>query len=431
MEWLIRNGRVVDPGAGIDGVMDVRVSGDRVVEVGSGLGKSGPAEEEFDASGLVVTPGFIDMHVHLREPGQEEKETIATGTRAAAAGGFTAVAAMPNTVPAVDSEAQVNLVVGRARSTGVVRVYPIGCISKGRSGETLAEMADMRRAGAVAVSDDGVWVADSGLMRRGLEYASMFSLPVISHAEEPRLAQEGAMNEGFLASRLGLKGIPAAAEEIAVARDIRLAELTGARLHIAHVSTRGSVELIRAAKAKGLDVTAEVTPHHLILTEERVEGYDTDAKVSPPLRTAEDLAGLRAGLVDGTIDVIATDHAPHTTEDKAVEFSAAPSGLVGLETAVALVLDRLVATGVVTLDILVQRCSLAPARILGIEAGSLRPGGLADLTILDPGMTKTVDKRQFLSKGRNTPFDGWRLTGWPAGTFVGGRLIMSHGEVLL
>jgi dihydroorotase len=370
------------------------------------------------------------MHVHLREPGQEEKETIATGTRAAAAGGITAVAAMPNTLPTIDTEAQVNLVLARAQATGAVRVYAIGAMTKGRMGEVISEMADMRRAGAVAVSDDGAWLADAAVARRAMEYASMLGLPVISHAEESRLAQDGAMNEGFLATRLGLKGIPAAAEEIAIARDLRLAELTGARLHIAHVSTRGSVELIRVAKAKGIAVTAEVTPHHLILTEERVEGYDTDAKVSPPLRTSEDIGALRAGLADGTIDVVATDHAPHTAEEKAVEFSAAPTGFVGLETALALLLDRLVGPGTLSLGTLVERFSLAPAKILGVETGRIAPGGLADLTLIDLSLKRTVDKRSFRSKGRNTPFDGWELTGWPVGTMVGGKLVISQGEVL-
>ena len=430
MELLLKGGRVVDPGQGLDGRLDVRLVDGLVAEVGEELAPGTEAEVR-QVSGLVVLPGFVDPHVHLREPGREDEETIASGTRAAARGGFTAVAAMPNTRPAVDREALVRFVLDRAAREGAVRVYAIGAVTKERAGEELAEMADMARAGAVAFSDDGNPVMNAALFRRALEYAGGLGRPVIVHAEDANLVGDGAMNEGALSTRLGLPGIPAVAEEVMVARDLLLAQFTGARLHVAHLSTAGALRLVREAKARGVPVTCEVTPHHLFLTEEAVRGYDTHARVSPPLRTAADCAALQEGLVDGTIDAVATDHAPHTREEKLVEFGLAPPGLVGLETAVALVVDRLVRPGRLTWAGLAERMSTGPARVLGVVPNAIAPGAPADLTLIDPEAEVTVDPEAFVSKSRNTPFAGWRLTGAPAATVVGGRVVMWRGEVLV
>lgn len=429
MELLLKGGRVVDPTTGLDGLFDLRVVDGRVAEVGRELKPSAPDADCRRVDGCVVVPGLVDLHVHLREPGREDAETIRTGTRAAARGGFTAVAAMPNTRPAIDREAMVRFVTERAAREGAVRVYPIGAITKERAGEELAEMGDMARAGAVAFSDDGNAVMNAALMRRALEYAGAHGRPVIVHAEDKALVGEGVMNEGALATRLGLPGIPAAAEEVMVARDLLLAKLTGCRLHVAHVSTAGSLALIRAAKAAGVAVTCEVTPHHLFLTEEAVEGYDTAARVSPPLRTAADCAALQAGLCEGVIDAVATDHAPHTREEKLVEFGLAPPGLVGLETAVALLVDRMVRPGRLSWGEFVERCGAGPARVLGLSPNRIAPGATADLTVIDPEAQWTVEPGDFASKGRNTPFAGWTLTGRPVATVVAGRLVMWHGEV--
>lgn len=429
MELLIKKGRVIDPASGIDEVMDVLVSGgtiravDRELSVGAGM-------EVLDAAGKIVTAGLIDMHVHLREPGYEAKETIASGTRAAAMGGFTAVACMPNTQPVADNQAVITLIKERARVEGVVRVYPIGSITKGSSGEELAELADLAAAGAVAFSDDGRPVASAAMMRRALEYASMLKRPVISHCEDRQLAGDGVMHEGYYSTVLGLKGIPAAAEEVMVARDIILAELTGSPVHIAHVSTAGSVRLIREAKERGVPVTAEAAPHHFTLTDAAVEGYDTSTKVNPPLRSRDDVAALVQGLQDGTIDAIATDHAPHTIEEKDVEYDYAPFGMVGLETAVPLVATHLVAAGHLTWSQALAKMTCNPARILNLQGGTLTPGEAADITIIDPELERVVDPGSFVSRGKNSPFAGWRLNGWPVATIVGGKVVMREGRVL-
>ena len=425
---LLKGGRVIDPSRHVDGVADVLLADGLVVETGPRLAARGA--EVIDASGLVVCPGFIDLHVHLREPGREDKETIATGTRAAAAGGFTAVCAMPNTEPVNDTAGITQAILERARAEGVVRVYPIGAITKGSLGEELAEYGDLREAGCVAVSDDGRPVANARVMRRALEYARAFDLPVIDHCEEPSLSQGASMNEGPVATLLGLRGAPAAGEAIVVERDVRLAELTGGRLHIAHVSAAGSVDAVRRGKARGVRVTAEATPHHLVLTDQAVKesDYDTATKMNPPLRSEEDRRAVLDGLRDGTIDCIATDHAPHSQDDKKVEFDQAAFGVVGLETAVSLCLDRLVRPGVLGLEQMVTLLSVAPARVLSLAGGTLAPGSVADLTLLDLDRRVKVDPARFVSKGRNTPFAGWTLRGGPAMTIVGGRVVWTAGR---
>ncbi|MGE5508696.1 MAG: dihydroorotase [Chitinophagales bacterium] len=431
MELLLKGGRVVDPGGLLDAALDVRVVDGRVAEVGPDLAPGSPEADCRRIDGCVLVPGLVDLHVHLREPGREDAETVRTGTRAAARGGFTAVAAMPNTRPAIDREAMVRFLTERAAGEGAVRVYPIGALTKERAGEELAEMGDMARAGAVAFSDDGNTVMNAALMRRAMEYARAHGRPVIVHAEDRTLVGEGVMNEGRLATRLGLPGIPGAAEEVMVARDLILAKLTGCRLHVAHVSTAGSLALIRQAKAEGVPVTCEVTPHHLFLTERAVEGYDTAARVSPPLRTAADCAALQDGLCEGVIDAVATDHAPHTLEEKLVEFGQAPPGMVGLETAVGLLVDRLVRPGRLTWGAFVERCARGPARVLGLTPNRIAPGAVADLTVIDPQARWTVDPSRFASKGRNTPFAGHTLHGQATATVVAGRLVMWQGEVLV
>jgi dihydroorotase len=422
---LVSGGTVVDPVAGRAAPADVLVDGESIAAVGTPGTLAAADAVLLDARGLLVCPGLVDIHVHLREPGYEYKETIATGLAAALAGGFTSVACMANTNPVNDSAAVTQFIRERARLVGTVRVHPIGALSLGLAGERLAEIGEMHRAGIVAVSDDGEPVMDAGLMRRALEYTRMFELPVVVHEEDRSLAGGGAMNEGAVSLRLGLRGIPAAAEEVMLARDLALTRLTEGRLHVAHVSTAGSVALLREAKAQGLRVTAEATPHHLFLTEEAVEGYGTNAKMAPPLRTAGDVAALRAALADGTIDAIASDHAPHHEDEKAVEFEQAANGVVGLETALALGL-RLVAEGVLDLPTLVARMTVGPARVLGLPAGTLAPGAAADVTLVDPERRWRVEARRFRSKGRNTPFDGWEVTGRAVAVIVGGRVV--HDE---
>jgi dihydroorotase len=421
VKLLLRNARVVDPSAGLDGERDVLVEDGRVVRLGRGIPADGA--DVIDLRGLVACPGFIDMHVHLREPGQEWKETIATGTRAAAAGGFTGVACMPNTEPPIDSRSVVEFVLAQARQHGAVPVYPIGCVSKGQKGEQLAEMGDMAVAGARGFSDDGKPVASAGLMRRALEYARIFDLPVIDHCEEPTLVSGGVVHEGEVSTRLGLKGWPGVAEDVMVQRDILLAEYTGGAVHIAHMSTGRAAALVRSAKAAGVRVTCEVTPHHLVLTDQAVLAYDTDAKMNPPLRAAADRAALLAAIADGTVDAIATDHAPHHTDEKCVEFSRAPFGIVGLETAVSIGLDRLVHAGVIGLPRLVDLMSCGPARVLRLAKGSLAPGSDADVTVLDLAREVVVRPAAFASKSANTPFSGWALRGAPVMTIVGGRVV--------
>ncbi len=420
---ILKGGRVIDPARAIDATLDVLIKDGTVAELGAKLSARGA--QVIDVAGKVVCPGFIDLHVHLREPGFEEKETIASGTRAAAAGGFTAVCAMPNTKPVNDEASVTRLIVERAREHGVVRVYPIGAITKGSQGEELAEYGDLREAGCVAVSDDGRPVASARVMRRALEYARAFDLPLIDHCEEPTLAERAAMHEGTISGLLGLRGQPWAAEALPVERDILLAELTGGRVHIAHASTAAAVDAIRRGKARGVRVTAEATPHHLLLTDEAVRDsdYDTSTKMNPPLRAEADRLALVEGLRDGTIDCIATDHAPHTIDDKRVEFDAAAFGVVGLETAVSLCLDRLVQAGLIDLSRLVALLSTQPARLLGLPGGTLAPGSPADVTVLDLGRTIRVEPELFESKGRNTPFAGWNLKGAPAATLVAGRVV--------
>jgi dihydroorotase len=433
----IRGGRVLDPGSGLDTIADVLIEGGRIAKVGASLA----AAQVVDASGLVVCPGFVDIHCHLRDPGFEHKETIETGTRAAARGGFTTVCCMPNTEPPIDSQATVEYVLRTAASVGLVRVLPIGCVSRGRHGETLAELADLAQAGVVGFSDDGNPVADASLMRRALEYSQALGLPVIDHCEEPSLTKDGVMHEGWVATRLGLHGQPAAAEESAVARDIALAEFTGSHVHIAHVSTRGSVELVRAAKARGVNVTAEVTPHHLTLTHEAVAfspaspagngglSYDTNAKVNPPLRTREDVEACVEGLLDGTIDAIATDHAPHALEDKLCEFDQAAFGISNFETALGALLT-LVPEGRLDLPVLIAKLTAGPVRALGLDQrpgldglGSLAPGAPADVVVFDSQREWVVEPERFASKGRNTPLAGRTLRGQVVATVCGGRVV--------
>src|SRR5829696_7435643 len=419
---LIRGGRVIDPARNADGIADLLLQDGKVEGFGQNLSRPDGADV-VEAAGKIVAPGLIDLHVHLREPGQEELETVATGAMAAAAGGFSAVCAMPNTDPVTDNQAAIGFIVSQAQRAGRARVYPIGAISLGQQGQQLAEFGELVGAGAVAVSDDGKPVVSSHLMRTALEYARTFGIPVADHCEDPTLASGGAMHEGIVSTRLGLKGVPAAAEEIMVARDILLAELTGGHVHLCHMSTRGSVELIRRAKEKGLRVTSEASPHHFTLTHERCEGYNTNAKMNPPLREPEDREAIRQGLRDGTIDAICTDHAPHHYDAKEREFDDAPNGIIGLETAFGLAVTELVGGGVLSLCDLINRMSTAPARIFNLPGGSLAPGAPADVTISDPAAQWTVDPARFFSRSRNTPFGGRGLTGRAELTIVRGQVV--------
>jgi dihydroorotase len=422
MTTLIRGGRVVDPANSVDAVQDVLLQDGKVAKLGATL--TAPAGTTLiDAAGKLVCPGFIDMHVHLREPGHEYKETVATGTRAAAAGGFTAVCCMANTSPVNDNRSITDYILAKARSEGVVRVYPIGAVTRGLGGKELAELAELAEAGCVAFSDDGMCVMNAELYRRAMEYTLPFAAPVISHAEDHTLSKGGCMHEGVVSTELGLPGIPAAAEDVMVARDILLAELTGAHVHIAHLSTAGAVRLVRDAKARGVRVTAEVTPHHLLLTDEAVRAWDANTKMAPPLRTKRDTEALIEALVDGTLDCVATDHAPHAVADKEGEFDRAANGIVGLETAVTLLYDRLVRPGVLPLATLVARLSGGPARLLNLPGGSLAVGAAADVTLIDPDAAVTIEPARFASKSRNTPFAGWTATGRPWKTIVGGKVV--------
>lgn len=419
---LLAGGTVVDPSRDLLQRADVLLQDGRIAAVGAGL-SSPDGTDVRDVRGQVVAPGLVDIHVHLREPGHEDVETIATGARAAAAGGFTAVCAMPNTDPVTDNQAAVGFIVRQSGRAGLTRVYPIGAISVGQKGEQLSEFGEMVGAGVVAVSDDGKPVISSHLMRTALEYARTFDIPVADHCEEPTLAAGGVMHEGLVSARLGLKGIPAAAEEIMVGRDILLAELTGGHVHLCHVSTRGSVELIRRGKERGVRVTAEVTPHHLTLTDRACEGYDTNAKMNPPLREAADVAALRAGLKEGVIDCVASDHAPHAYDAKEAAFDDAPFGIVGLETAFGVAHTELVLGGVLSLPELVARMSTLPAQVFHLPGGTLNPGAPADVVVLDVTARWTVDPASFRSKSRNTPFAGRALTGRPVLTIAGGEFI--------
>ena len=426
---ILYSGRVIDPSSKLDGTRTVVIDGERVKEVREH--PATPAEklvhQVVDCRGLWILPGLVDLHVHLREPGQEDVETVATGAMAAAAGGFSAVCAMPNTDPVTDNQAAVGFIVSQAQRAGKARVYPIGAISLAQQGQQLAEFGELVGAGAVAVSDDGKPVVSSHLMRTALEYARTFGIPVADHCEDPTLAAGGAMHEGLVSTRLGLKGVPSAAEEIMVARDILLAELTGGHVHLCHMSTRGSVELIRRAKEKGLRVTAEACPHHFTLTHEACEGYNTNAKMNPPLREPEDREAIRQGLRDGTIDVICTDHAPHHYDAKEREFDDAPNGIIGLETALGLAITELVDGGLLDLATLVTRMSTMPARIFGLPGGTLARGSAADVVVIDATAQWTVEPETFYSKSRNTPFTGRHLRGRADVTIVRGQVVFRRG----
>ena len=432
MKLLLKNVHIVDPAASRNGRFDLLIDGTTVAGIGRDLPAEGARVVSLPES-FVVTPGLIDIHVHLREPGQEHKETIKTGTAAAVAGGFTAVACMPNTDPVNDHASVTEFMVKRAREAGLARVYPIGAVSIGSKGEQLTEIAELAGAGCVAITDDGRPIATALLMRRALEYATMVGVPVIDHCEDPSLKGDGVAHEGAVASLLGLRGIPGTAESIMVERDISMAEQVGGRFHVAHMSARQSLRAVRDGKSRGVAVTAEVTPHHFILTDEALNqggGYDTNMKMNPPLREEADRAAMIEGLRDGSIDVIATDHAPHHADEKALEFDRAPFGIVGLETAVPLCFDRLVHAGVIGLPRLVELLSTNPARVLGLPGGTIAEGAPADLTILAPDAPVTVRASAFKSKARNTPFDGWTLRGAVAATIVGGRAVFVNEAVM-
>jgi dihydroorotase len=420
---VIAGGHVIDPGR-VNGPADVLIEDGKIAAVGPKLGGRGGANGTtvIDAAGKLVLPGFIDLHVHFREPGYEYKETIETGGAAAVAGGFTSVCCMPNTNPVNDNQAITEFILDRARAAGTARVFPIGAITKGSEGKELAEIGDLRRAGCVAISDDGRPVMNSMVMRRAMEYARAFDLAVVDHCEDLHLSEGGCLNEGIVSTELGLAGIPRAAEDVMVARNVALAELTGARLHLAHLSTEGSVRMVRDAKARGLRVTAEACPHHFTLTEEAARGYNTHAKMNPPLRTWTDVQAIKEGLRDGTIDVIATDHAPHAVQDKQQEFASAPFGVVGLETAWPLTL-ALVEEGVMTLEAAVEKLTVAPARVFSLPYGTLAPGVVADVVVADPQRAWEVDPARFRSRSRNTPFAGWKVKGQILATIVGGRIV--------
>jgi dihydroorotase len=421
-DLLLRGGRIVDPSQGLDAVGDVLLRHGKVEACGGSLGTP-DGVEVIDVSGLVVAPGMIDVHVHLREPGREDVETVATGAHSAVAGGFTGVCAMPNTKPVTDNQATVGFVKRQGEAAGFARVYPYGAISVAQKGETLAEFGEMVQAGAVAFSDDGRPVESAHLMRTALEYARAFNVPVAEHCEDMTLARGGAMNEGLMSAKLGLKGIPAEAEEIYVIRDILLAKRTGGHIHLCHLSTKGSVELVRWGKERGINVTAEVCSHHISLTEDAVDGYNTNAKMNPPLRTAADIEALQQGLADGTIDLLVTDHAPHHYDEKEREFGDAPNGIVGLETALGVNCTYLLQPGILSLSQMVDAMSCKPARVFHLPGGSLAAGQLADVTVFDPARTWTVDPKRFRSKGRNTPYGGHTLAGQARLTIVGGRVV--------
>jgi len=433
MKRLLKGGRIVDPANGIDGAFDLLIDGDRIARVGRGLPVDGAQVVEIPA-GLVVCPGFIDMHVHLREPGQEHKETVASGTASAVAGGFTAVACMPNTDPINDDANVTAYIVNKAKEAGLARVYPIGAVSRGSKGELLADIAELKAAGCVALSDDGKPVATALLMRRALEYAGMFGMPVIDHCEDQSLKGDGVAHEGYQAATLGLRGIPGAAEAVMVERDVLMSEITGGYVHIAHMSARASLRAVRKGKDAGVRVTCEVAPHHFTLTDESLESpvaYDTNVKMNPPLREAADRDAMIEGIRDGAVDVIATDHAPHHYDEKKVEFDRAPFGIVGLETAVSLTLDRLVHRGVITLGRMVELMSINPARILRVAGGTLAEGAPADITVVAPDLKVRVEAAKLKSRSKNTPFDGWELRGGVAATIVGGRPLFVNPEAAL
>jgi dihydroorotase len=425
MKLLIRGGRIIDPQNGLDGEGDLLIEDGRIKRVGAGLVESDA--EVFDASGLVVAPGFIDLHVHLREPGEEYKETIASGSAAAVAGGFTSVCAMPNTKPVNDNASVTRYVIDKAREAGFANVFPVGAITRGSAGEELAEIAEMKEAGVVAISDDGRPVMNSQVMRHAMEYARDHNLVVTDHCQDLHLSAGGVMHEGRYSTLLGLKGISPASEANHVSRDIILAETTRARVHIAHISTAGAIDLVRRAKGRGLAVTCEVTPHHLALTDEAVVGFDTNTKMNPPLRSEEDRAALVEAIRDGTLDAIATDHAPHHEDEKMLDFDHAPFGVIGLETALGVVLTRLYHENSIPLARVIELLTSGPARTFGIPRGTLSEGAVADVTVFDADREWTVDPKQFKSRSRNTPFAGWKLKGQVVATFVGGREVFRAG----
>jgi dihydroorotase len=423
MNLLIKNGRVIDPSQGIDDILDVTVENGLVKEIGKSL--SAPAgADTIDASGMYVVPGLIDMHVHLRDPGQEYKEDIISGTRAAVAGGFTSVVCMPNTKPVIDNKAVASYIINKAKAEGFCNVFPVGNITYGMHGERMAEMGELKESGCVAVSDDGKPVTNSELMRRALQYAAGMGILVVSHAEELELVGEGVMHEGYTSTELGLKGIPRVAEDIGTVRDIMLAEYCNAPIHICHVSTKGSVQIIRDAKSRGVKVTCETAPHYFTLTDDAVRGYNTNAKMNPPLREAADVAAIKAGLKDGTIDCIATDHAPHHQDEKDVEFNEAMNGIIGLETSLPLSL-KLVDTGLLTLPQLVEKMSCNPSALLGLGRGTLKTGSVADITVIDPAKQWSVTEQTLSSKSKNSPWLGETMTGAAACTVVGGKVVFS------
>ena len=420
---LIKNGTIIDPSQSLEAKHDLLIRDGRVAEIAENISADGI--ETFDATGLIIAPGFIDLHVHLREPGFEYKETIESGARAAVAGGFTSVCCMPNTKPINDNSSVTSFIVEQARRANLANVFPIGAITQGSKGEQLAEIGEMKTAGIVAISDDGKPVLDSGIMRRAMEYAADFGLPVVDHCEDCCGASGWAMHEGEYSALMGLKGLPGAAEDLHVARDILLGEMTGAHIHIAHISTARSVDLVRQARARGLNVTCEVTPHHFVLSDKDVyqSGYNTNFKMAPPLRSQTDVEAILEGLRDGTIDAIATDHAPHHANEKMYEFDKAPNGITGLETAVGLTLDRLVQGGVISLVRMVELLSCNPARLFKLERGTLKVGAVADITIFDPEKQIKIEAAKSMSKSRNTPFDGWELKGAPVATIVRGKIV--------
>lgn len=421
---LIKGGRLIDPASNTDAVRDILIEDSKVLQIGNDI--TADDVTLIEAEGLLVLPGLIDMHVHLREPGHEHKETIESGTKSAAAGGFTTVACMPNTNPVIDSPAMVEYIYLKAEKEGHVRVKPIAAITKEQKGEELSPIGELVQYGAVAFSDDGYPVSNSNLMRRAMEYALMWDTLIISHSEDPELSSDGVMNEGEVSTLLGMKGIPSVAEDVMVAREIALSRYTGCRVHIAHVSTKDSVEMIRQAKAKGVKITAEATPHHFSLTDSAVDGYSSMTKVNPPLRSEADVEEIKKGLAEGTIDAIATDHAPHHRDDKEVEYSSAAFGISGLETAIPLAVTYLLRPGILTPLQLADRMSLAPAKLLKLDAGYIAEKGTADITIINPNVQRSVDAKKFLSKGKNTPFDGMKLWGQVQYTLVGGKIVWKN-----
>lgn len=424
---LIKNGRVIDPSQKLDEVCDLLLADGKVLQIG---GKMPAAEETLDAKGLIVAPGLIDMHVHLREPGNEEEENIASGSAAAVAGGFTSIACMPNTTPPLDDATAIEFVNGQAARVNLCNVFAIGAITKGREGRELAEMGQMVRAGAVAFSDDGRGIANAAVMMRALQYITMFDRPIIQHCEDADLAGKGVMHSGDASVRLGLPGIPASSECLMLQRDLTLATDTGARYHVAHISTAGAVKLVRRAKHDGVRVTSEVTPHHLLLTDEACASYDTNFKMSPPLRREADVAACIEGVADGTIDCLVTDHAPHGIQEKELPFTSAPFGIIGLETALPLYVQALIAGGRMDWPDLIERMTTGPARVLGLYKGTLMVNADADVTLIDPKAAWTIDASKFRSKSRNTPFDGWKVSGRAVTTIVGGVIKYRDGEVI-